>query len=83
MQSNNVKLKVGNKQRILLWALNCCFALFALSFTLSAAEAATKYWVGGAGDTVGTNANDWSTTNPTVCTDGAGNASAVIDINFL
>jgi len=39
------------------------------------AHAATLYWVGGNGDNVGTNANDWSTTDPTACTDGAGNGT--------
>src|SRR3989344_4153178 len=40
-------------------------------------HAATKYWVGGNGDNVGTNANDWSTTNPASCNDGGGDAGSV------
>src|SRR3989344_5248099 len=53
-------------------------ALFVLSFTLpSTASAATKYWVGGNGDNVSTNANDWSTSDPASCNDGGGDASAV------
>ena len=41
------------------------------------AKAATLYWVGGNGDSVNTNANDWSTTDPGACNDGGGDAGAV------
>src|SRR3989344_6750158 len=51
--------------------------IFAFSIYPNMANAATKYWVGGNGDNVGTNANDWSTSDPAVCADGAGDASAV------
>ena len=51
--------------------------IFLFLFVPASAQAATLYWVGGAGDNVGTNANDWSTTNPAACADGAGDAGAV------
>ena len=51
------------------------FALFFLFPAIS--HAATLYWVGGAGDGVTVNANDWNTTNPAACADGLGNATAV------
>ena len=66
-----MRLKLGITPLIVLG-----FGFCALLFP-QAAEAATKYWVGGAGDSVTTNANDWSTTNPAACNDGGGNASAV------
>src|SRR3989338_10151586 len=59
--------------RILLFSL-VLLGSFAVAHS---AQAATKYWVGGNGDNVGTNANDWSTTDPASCADGAGDASAV------
>src|SRR3989338_8117204 len=56
------------------------FSVLALLFFFSlpsTTHAATKYWVGGNGDNVGTNANDWSTSDPASCNDGGGDASAV------
>ena len=61
--------------------INLLFSTFTLILFLfllpSSVSAATKYWVGGNGDSATTNANDWSTTNPSACNDGGGNASAV------
>lgn len=48
-----------------------------LLLTPSLTHAATKYWVGGSGDNVGTNANDWSNSDPGSCNDGGGDASTV------
>ena len=50
---------------------------FILFFLPASASAATLYWVGGNGDSVNTNANDWSTSNPAACNDGGGDAGAV------
>jgi len=50
------------------------FLFFLLPATT---HAATLYWVGGNGDSVNTNANDWSTTDPAACNDGGGDAGAV------
>src|SRR3989344_8707158 len=47
------------------------------------ARAATLYWVGGNGDNVGTNANDWSTSDPAGCNDGGGDAGAVPGVNDI
>src|SRR3989338_11434970 len=53
--------------------------LFAIGFfiTPTIVDAANLYWVGGNGDNVGTNANDWATIDPASCADGTGDASAV------
>lgn len=51
--------------------------IFLFLFAPGSAQAANKYWVGGNGDNVGTNANDWSTTDPAACADGLGDAAAV------
>lgn len=52
-------------------------ALLGFVLFSSQAHAANLYWVGGAGDSLKGNANDWSTTNPGACADGAGDAGAV------
>ena len=66
---------MSNKSSILLILSISAIVFFA--FLPSQAQAATKYWVGGNGDNVGTNANDWSTTDPVACNDGGGDAGAV------
>src|SRR3989338_7614237 len=56
------------------------FSVLALLFFFSlpsTTQAATKYWVGGNGDNGGTNANDWSTSDPASCNDGGGDAGTV------
>ncbi len=45
-----------------------------LSFT-PATHAANLYWVGGNGDALNGNANDWSTTNPGACNNGGGDGT--------
>lgn len=64
----------GDWRRSILYIVAGC--LFTFTF-VSEAEAATLYWVGGNGDSVTGNANDWNTTDPASCNDGLGNASAV------
>ena len=67
-----------NSPTMKLPRLFLCF-LFASALFLapSVAFGATLYWVGGNGDSVNTNANDWSTTDPAACNDGGGDAGAV------
>ena len=68
LRIKNLQIKVFNKKEFLLLGL-------IIFFLPEVILAANLYWVGGEGGNVSDRTN-WSTTNPTACNPGGGNASS-------